>query len=107
MRFFFVSLFVFLAYSISAQENGIVEGTCVEKRDKALENVKVRYNNQYFYTDSLGHFEFFAPVDQEITLIFSYDSISINKSIFVFPKQRTQVGKIKFPITVMNSVFLK
>ena len=108
MRFLFVLLFLLFSNSITAQVlNGIVEGTCVEKRDKVLENVKVRYNNQYFYTDSLGHFELLAPVDQEIMLFFSYDSIVIQKTVYVSSTKTTQLGKIKFPITVMNSVYLK
>ena len=108
MRFLFVLLFLLFSNSITAQVlNGIVEGTCVEKRDKVLENVKVRYKNQYFYNDSLGHFELLAPVDQEIMLSFSYDSIVIQKTVYVSSIQTTKLGKVKFPITVMNSVYLK
>ena len=108
MRFLFVLFLILYSGVVTAQANyGRIEGTCIEKREKALENVKIRFNNEYYYTDSLGHFEFLAPVDQEIFLSFSYDSIVIQKTVYVSSQQTTQVGKIKFPITIMNSVYLK
>ena len=107
MRFLVTSLFLLFSWCMFAQDRGIVTGDCEEKRGKGLEKVRVSWNNVLVYSDSLGHFEMSIPSNQLVTLSFLYDSIVINKQVTVNSNQRYNIGKIKFPITVINSVYLK
>lgn len=108
MRFILTSFFFILSWNILSQDiMGTVFGECVDRRGKGLENVRISWNTIPIYSDSIGHFEIFVPKNQEISLNFSYDSIIIIKKLEVTNLQKMNLGKIKFPLTVMSSVFLK
>jgi hypothetical protein len=107
MRFLLTSFFLVFSWCLVAQEQGVVEGNCVDKSGKKLENVKVSWNNIVSYSDSVGHFEIVLPAQPKLLLSFVYDSLLVTKQVAVSPNQPTQLGKVKLPVTVMNSVQLK
>ena len=92
---------------MNAQEIGTIEGLCIEKGGKIIENVLVRFENQSTYTDRYGHFELTITANKKVTISFLFDSLTISKNVFVETNQRLNIGEVKFPIKEMKSVTLK
>lgn len=107
MRFLLTIFFLLLSLCLSAQEFGFVEGICVEKGGKVIENVLVSSEDTRVYTDVNGYFQLKVSANKQLIISFLIDSTSLNKEVKIRPNEHYNLGKVKFSFTVMNSVFLK
>ncbi len=107
MRFLLTTFLLFLSLCLSAQEFGFVEGICIEKGGKVIENVLVSSEDARVYTDVNGYFQLKVSANKQLTISFLIDSMSLNKEVKIRPNEHYNLGKVKFSFTVMNSVFLK
>ena len=85
MKFFFLSLILVLKITYFSQ-TGILTGKCVDKKGNAIENVKIGIplNNQsVVYSDANGFFSLTIPANQDVEVLFRFESMEIKFSYSV------------------------
>jgi hypothetical protein len=109
MRLIFLLIFFVFSF-LSFSQGGKIIGTCVGKNGKFIENVKIAASSQtsnVTYSSERGFFELKIPANQNIEVLFRFDSLEIRELFVVQEGETKHIGKIVFPIQVQEIVIVQ
>lgn len=98
MKFIFTLLSICFAV-ISVAQEATVNGQCVDKSGRGLEDVKVFYNRNsedVVYTNADGYFSIQIPINREVVLFASAQGQELKESFNLKNGQVYELGKWKF-----------
>ena len=94
----------FSAFAYGQQKR--VEGFCIDKKGKAIENAFVKINTipvQNQYTDKNGSYTFTVSVGDSVTLLYKANDISIKRLLYISASFE-QFPNVEFPVLLQEGV---
>jgi len=90
-------------------QDATVQGNVVTLKKQPLEDVKIgsQHLAAPYYTSADGTFRFTIPADQQVVLVFRYDSSEVRRTVTGKPGEVIRLGAVVFPIASLKEIKIK